>query len=93
MPFQSKETAPYTLSSLKPIAYMEEVVIVVGAGMAGPVTAVALKKVGVQVLVLERSEGLWATGAGLVLYPNAWPALDALVVLDELAALYAPFDK
>ncbi|KAF8011892.1 hypothetical protein BT93_I0123 [Corymbia citriodora subsp. variegata] len=71
---------------------MEEVVIV-GAGIAGLSTAVALKKVGVQALVLERSEGLRATGAGLVLYPNAWPALDALGVLDKLAALYAPFDK
>ncbi|KAI6705151.1 hypothetical protein NL676_008113 [Syzygium grande] len=57
---------------------MEEVVIV-GAGFGGGlVTAVALEKVGVQALVLEKSQELRATGAALGLYPNAWVALDAL---------------
>ncbi|KAI6699751.1 hypothetical protein NL676_014075 [Syzygium grande] len=71
---------------------MEEVVIV-GAGIAGLATAVALKKVGVQALVLERAEGLRATGAALGLFPNAWHALDALGVSDKLNSLYAPFFK
>ncbi|KAL3721544.1 hypothetical protein ACJRO7_033958 [Eucalyptus globulus] len=71
---------------------MEEVVIV-GAGIAGLATAVALKKVGVRALILERSKGLRTTGTALALYPNAWVALDTLGVSDKLAALYAPFES
>ncbi|KAF8011887.1 hypothetical protein BT93_I0118 [Corymbia citriodora subsp. variegata] len=71
---------------------MEEVVIV-GAGIAGLATAVALQKVGVRALVLERSKELRATGAALGLFANAWVALDALGVSDKLAALYAPFER
>ncbi|KAL3564777.1 hypothetical protein D5086_032823 [Populus alba] len=59
---------------------MMEDVVIVGAGIAGLATAVALKRVGVRALVLERSEGLRATGAALTLFPNAWLALDALGV-------------
>ncbi|XP_030517159.2 monooxygenase 2-like [Rhodamnia argentea] len=71
---------------------MEEVVIV-GAGIAGLATAVALKKVGVRALVLEKSKDLRATGTALGLFPNAWVALDALGVSDKLTALYAPFER
>ncbi|KAK7850136.1 monooxygenase 3 [Quercus suber] len=55
----------------------------------GP-TAVALKRVGVGALVLEKSEGLRATGAALGLHPNAWLALDALGVSHKLTTTYAP---
>ncbi|XP_039158196.1 monooxygenase 2-like [Eucalyptus grandis] len=71
---------------------MEEVVIV-GAGVAGLATAVALKRVGVRALILERSNGLRATGTALGLFPNAWVALDALGVADKLAALCPPFER
>ncbi|BFG35169.1 hypothetical protein CerSpe_214430 [Prunus speciosa] len=71
---------------------MEDVVIV-GAGIAGLATAVALKRAGVEALVLERSEGLRATGAALALFPNAWVALDALGISQNLAPLYAPIKK
>lgn len=71
---------------------MEDVVIV-GAGIAGLATAVALKRAGVEALVLERSEGLRATGAALTLFPNAWVALDALGISQNLAPLYAPVKK
>ncbi|XP_030445118.1 monooxygenase 2-like isoform X2 [Syzygium oleosum] len=71
---------------------MEEVVIV-GGGIAGLATVVALKKVGVRALVLERSEGLRATGSALSLFPNAWHALDALGASDKLTSLYTPFSK
>ncbi|KAF8011889.1 hypothetical protein BT93_I0120 [Corymbia citriodora subsp. variegata] len=71
---------------------MEEVVIV-GAGIAGLATAVALKRVGVRALVLEKSHELRATGAALGLYPNAWVALEALGVSDKLTVLYAPFER
>ena len=65
-------------------------VVIVGAGIAGLATAVALKRVGVRALVLEKSEGLRATGAALTLQPNAWLALDALGVAHELTTIYAP---
>ncbi|XP_039158228.1 monooxygenase 3-like [Eucalyptus grandis] len=68
---------------------MEEVMIV-GAGIAGVATAVALRKVGIRALVLERSKELRVTGAALSLQPNAWLALDALGVSGKLAPLYDP---
>lgn len=67
--------------------------MIVGAGIAGLATAVALKKVGVRALILERSKELRATGAALGLFPNAWVALDKLGVSDKLAALYAPLER
>ncbi|CAI0442205.1 unnamed protein product [Linum tenue] len=68
---------------------MEEVVIV-GAGIAGLATALALKRVGIRALVLEKAECLRTTGAALNLFPNAWIALDALGVSHKLTPLYAP---
>ncbi|XP_052305474.1 monooxygenase 2 isoform X6 [Populus trichocarpa] len=72
---------------------MMEDVVIVGAGIAGLATAVALKRVGVRALVLERSEGLRATGTALTLTPNAWLALDALGVSHKLTPLYTPSIK
>ncbi|KAK9991233.1 hypothetical protein SO802_026218 [Lithocarpus litseifolius] len=71
----------------------EQDVVIVGAGIAGLATAVALKRVGVGALVLEKSEGLRATGAALGLHPNAWLALDALGVSHKLTTTYAPCRK
>jgi 2-polyprenyl-6-methoxyphenol hydroxylase-like FAD-dependent oxidoreductase len=72
---------------------MTEVVVIVGAGIAGLASAVALKRVGVRALVLERSQGLRATGAAITLQPNAWLALDALGVSHKLTPIYAPLFK
>ncbi|EXB36910.1 3-hydroxybenzoate 6-hydroxylase 1 [Morus notabilis] len=65
-----------------------EEVVIVGAGIAGLATAVALKRVGIKALILERSDGLRATGAALTLFPNAWRALDALGVSHKLTPIY-----
>ncbi|KAF8404438.1 hypothetical protein HHK36_009323 [Tetracentron sinense] len=59
----------------------------------GLATALALKRVGVRALILEKSDGLRATGAALTLFPNAWTALEALGVAHKLTSLYAPFTK
>ena len=67
----------------------EEEIVIVGAGIAGLATAVALKRVGIRALVLEKSDGLRATGAILFLFPNAWLALDALGVAHKLTPRYA----
>ncbi|KAF2282933.1 hypothetical protein GH714_043250 [Hevea brasiliensis] len=67
--------------------------VIIGAGIAGLATAVALKRVGVRALILEKSDPLRSTGAALTLFPNAWLALDALGVSDKLTSLYTPFSK
>ena len=67
--------------------------VIVGAGIAGLATTMALKRVGVGALVLEKSEGLRATGGALGLQPNAWLALDALGVSHKLTTTYAPCKK
>ncbi|KAK9949998.1 hypothetical protein M0R45_005505 [Rubus argutus] len=69
-----------------------EDVVIVGAGIAGLATAVALKRAGIEALVLERSEGLRTTGTAVTLAPNAWLALDALGVSHKLAS-YTPILK
>lgn len=53
----------------------EQDVVIVGAVIAGLATEVALKRVKVKALLMEKSEGLRATSAALGLHPNAWLAL------------------
>ncbi|WP_432034263.1 FAD-dependent monooxygenase [Streptomyces antibioticus] len=59
---------------------------VVGAGIGGLATALALLRRGWQVEVLERSHDLTEVGAGLSLWPNALRALDALGLADRVHA-------
>jgi 2-polyprenyl-6-methoxyphenol hydroxylase-like FAD-dependent oxidoreductase len=54
--------------------------IVVGGGIAGLATAIALRQAGWEVDVLERQEQFLEIGASLTLWPNALAALDALGV-------------
>lgn len=55
-----------------------------GAGIAGLATAVALHKQGVPVVVLERAPALRQEGSAVALWSNAWRALDALGVSEQL---------
>ncbi|KAJ8769628.1 hypothetical protein K2173_005231 [Erythroxylum novogranatense] len=71
----------------------EEEVVIVGGGIAGLATALAMKRIGIRALVLERSDCLRTSGAALGLFPNAWIALDALGVSHKLTSLYAPYSK
>ncbi|ERN12987.1 hypothetical protein AMTRI_Chr11g151410 [Amborella trichopoda] len=69
-------------------------VVIVGGGIAGLATALALKRVGINgVLVLEKADELRATGSALTLFPNAWRALNALGVAHKLAPLYPPIQR
>ncbi|XXG64669.1 hypothetical protein AAC387_Pa05g2558 [Persea americana] len=68
-------------------------VVIVGGGIAGLATALGLKRVGIRAMVLERSHELRATGAALILAPNAWRALDALGVAHKLIPLYSAFTQ
>src|SRR5215469_14161966 len=54
--------------------------IIIGGGIAGLASALALTRRGWQVEVLERAPEFTEAGAGLSLWPNALRALDALGV-------------
>lgn len=59
---------------------------IVGAGIGGLATALALGRAGYDVEVLERATSIDGGGAGLALAPNAVHALRALGVADEVVA-------
>ena len=60
--------------------------VVVGPGIGGLAAAVALRRAGFDVRVLERAPELTEVGAGLSLWPNALRALDALGLGDAVRA-------
>ncbi|ONK57559.1 uncharacterized protein A4U43_C09F1740 [Asparagus officinalis] len=62
----------------------EQEVVIVGGGIAGIATALALQRLGVR----SGSDELRTTGAALGLSPNAWRALDALGVAHKLTSIY-----
>ncbi|XP_040379682.1 monooxygenase 3-like [Oryza brachyantha] len=73
--------------------------VVVGAGIAGLATALALRRAGVArdvggggVVVLERHAELRAAGAALTIFPNGWFALRALGVARKLTPRYEPYE-
>ncbi|MBB5075012.1 FAD-dependent monooxygenase [Nonomuraea endophytica] len=61
-------------------------VIIVGGGIGGLATAVALHQRGIQVEVLERAAEFTEVGAGLSIQPNGLRALDALGLGEHLRA-------
>lgn len=61
-------------------------IAIVGGGIAGLTAALALRRSGVTVTVLEQAEALEELGAGLQVSPNAWRVLDALDLGSKLAA-------
>src|SRR5918995_315745 len=69
---------------------MNDRVLVVGAGIGGLATAIALQQIEREVLVLERAPELWDVGAGISLWPNAVRALRRLGVGDAVEAAGAP---
>ncbi|XP_059308523.1 monooxygenase 1-like isoform X1 [Lycium ferocissimum] len=68
---------------------MHEIVIV-GGGLCGLATALALHKKGVKCVVLEKSETLRAAGAAIGVLPNGWRALDQLGVASHLRTTALP---
>jgi 2-polyprenyl-6-methoxyphenol hydroxylase-like FAD-dependent oxidoreductase len=65
-------------------------IVVVGAGIGGLCAARAITLAGHEPVVLERSPAGGAIGAGLVLWPNAVRALDALGYGHAVRAVAAP---
>ena len=60
--------------------------IIVGGGIAGLASALALSRRGWQVEVLERAPRFTEVGAGLALWPNGLRALDALRLGEHVRA-------
>jgi 2-polyprenyl-6-methoxyphenol hydroxylase-like FAD-dependent oxidoreductase len=50
-------------------------VVIVGAGFGGLYAAIALRKSGLEVVVLEQATELREVGAGVLLWPNAMRVL------------------
>ena len=67
-------------------------IIVIGSGIAGLSAAIALRKVGIDVTVYERTPELREVGAGISLWANALRALDYLGVGEAVRAVSLSLD-
>ncbi|XP_027356779.1 monooxygenase 1-like [Abrus precatorius] len=65
-------------------------IVIVGGGICGLATALALHRKRIRSLVLERSEDLRATGAAIIVHANGWRALDELGVGSTLRQTAIP---
>lgn len=63
---------------------------IVGGGIGGVATAVALERAGIHAVVYERAPRLYEVGAGMMLWPNATRVLKELGLLDRVAACSGP---
>ncbi|XP_027912073.1 monooxygenase 1-like [Vigna unguiculata] len=59
-------------------------IVIVGAGICGLATALALHRKRIKSVVLERSESVRATGAAIIVQANGWRALDQLGIASTL---------
>ncbi|KAL8150909.1 hypothetical protein V2J09_020717 [Rumex salicifolius] len=66
----------------------KEEVVIIGAGVAGLAAAAMLHKLGIKSLVLEQADALRTGGVTISLSKNAWDALDAIGVGDDLRSQY-----
>ncbi|KAG8478107.1 hypothetical protein CXB51_027888 [Gossypium anomalum] len=71
----------------------EEKIVIVGGGICGLATALALHRKGVESIVLEKSEKLRATGACIIIQPNGWRALHQLGIASKLRQTALPIQS
>ena len=64
---------------------MQPSITIVGGGIAGLTTAIALKQIGLESTIYEAAPRIEAVGAGLVLAANAMAALEKLDLVDEIS--------
>ena len=64
---------------------------ILGGGIAGLSTAIALKKIGIDALVLEAAPEFKPVGAGITLAVNAMKAYDHLGIKEEITSAGRPF--
>ncbi|KAJ0010074.1 hypothetical protein Pint_33730 [Pistacia integerrima] len=70
-----------------------EDIVIVGAGIAGLTTSLGLHRLGIRSLVLESSKSLRVLGCALLLWTNAWKALDAVGIADSLRQQHQLIDS
>lgn len=61
-------------------------ILIVGAGLGGLACAIACRRNGLEVLVLERAPEILPVGAGIQIPPNAARVMDVLGVLPALTS-------
>lgn len=67
--------------------------VIIGAGIGGLAAAVALRRVGVETLVVERVAGIREVGAGLSIWSNAMNALRELGVEASVIGAASVFER
>ncbi|CAA0395389.1 unnamed protein product [Arabidopsis thaliana] len=73
---------------------MEELdIVIVGGGIAGLATSLALHRKGIKSVVLERSESVRSEGAAFGIQTNGWLALQQLGVADKLRLKSLPIHQ
>lgn len=68
-------------------------IIIIGAGMGGLTTGIALKKFGHQVTIYEQTEKILPVGAAISLWSNGVKCLNYLGLTDKVAALGGQMDN
>ena len=63
---------------------MTHKITIIGGGIAGLTTALALEKIGIKPTIFEKAQTIKAIGAGLVLAANAIKAFQKLDISDEV---------
>jgi|CXWL01.1.fsa_nt_gi 2-polyprenyl-6-methoxyphenol hydroxylase-like FAD-dependent oxidoreductase len=63
--------------------HLSQQAFIIGAGVGGLCTAIALRKIGIEATVYEKSEMLGDVGAGLVVAANAIRSLRRLSLADQ----------
>ncbi|NOU97789.1 NAD(P)-binding protein [Paenibacillus sp. LMG 31456] len=66
---------------------MSKKVLIIGAGIGGLTAALALKRIGYEPVIFERSPQPSSNGTTLVLWPNAFRVLQVLGVADDIMKL------
>src|SRR3954452_12430978 len=62
-------------------------VLIVGGGIGGLATAIALQKAGIETVIVEKQKEWNVYGVGIILQSNALRAIDELGLTDEFLAI------
>ncbi|KAL1531203.1 monooxygenase 2-like isoform X1 [Salvia divinorum] len=71
----------------------KEDIVIVGAGISGLATAVALQRVGIESVVVEQAESLRSGGTSLTFFKNGWKVFDAIGVAAELRPQFIEIEE